>query len=134
MRPMELIEPALAVPMYLKILSLFIQTKIINFSTKINVRRPYDHCHEKIKSILKKITKKLEMSQMIENKAFSMVEEMILEHDETGYDTMERVEYPKIEARSKDFMLSKDVIETQNNSISDFTLKTKSDDQTPPLF
>merc|ERR1712037_761591 len=38
-------------------------------------------CHEKINSILKKVLKKLKMSQAVENKAYEMVEEMMMERD-----------------------------------------------------
>ena len=38
-------------------------------------------CHEKINSILKKVLKKLKMSQAVENKAYEMVEEMMMERE-----------------------------------------------------
>merc|ERR1712037_291023 len=38
-------------------------------------------CHEKINSILKKVLKKLKMSQAVENNAYEMVEEMMMERD-----------------------------------------------------
>ena len=41
-----------------------------------------DHgCHAKINSILKKVLKKLQMSQDVENKAYEMVEEMMMDRD-----------------------------------------------------
>merc|ERR1711909_236738 len=44
---------------------------------------PRDPCDKKVEAILKKVMKKLEMSQLIENKALRMVTEMMDEH---GYD------------------------------------------------
>ena len=38
-------------------------------------------CHEKINMILKKVLKKLKMSQAVENKAYEMVEEMMMERE-----------------------------------------------------
>jgi len=48
--------------------------------------RPRDPCDRKIEAILKKVMKKLEMSQLIENKALKMVTEMMDEH---GYGYMD---------------------------------------------
>ena len=42
-------------------------------------------CHEKINMILKKVLKKLKMSQDVENKAYEMVEEMLMDR---GIDTL----------------------------------------------
>ena len=46
-------------------------------------------CHEKINSILKKVLKKLKMSQAVENKAYEMVEEMMMERGMDSYDSDE---------------------------------------------
>ena len=49
-------------------------------------------CHAKINMILKKVMKKLQMSQDVENKAFEMVEEMMMDRgfamdsDENSYE------------------------------------------------
>ena len=46
-------------------------------------------CHEKINMILKKVLKKLKMSQAVENKAYEMVEEMMMERGMDAYDSDE---------------------------------------------
>ena len=48
-----------------------------------------DTCHEKINSILKKVLKKLQMSQDVEMKAYEMVEEMLTESEIEGVTTKE---------------------------------------------
>merc|ERR1712210_89808 len=46
-------------------------------------------CHEKINMILKKVLKKLKMSQAVENKAYEMVEEMMMDRGIDTYDSDE---------------------------------------------
>ena len=50
-------------------------------------------CHEKINMILKKVLKKLKMSQDVENKAYEMVEEMMLDR---GIEPIDSDEYSGI--------------------------------------
>ena len=50
-----------------------------------------DICHEKINSILKKVLKKLQMSQDVEMKAYEMVEEMLTEREIEGVTTTEKI-------------------------------------------
>ena len=51
-------------------------------------------CHEKINMILKKVLKKLKMSQDVENKAYEMVEEMMMDR---GIEPIDSDEYGDLE-------------------------------------
>ena len=50
-------------------------------------------CHEEINMILKKVLKKLKMSQDVENKAYEMVEEMMMDR---GIEPIDSDEYSNI--------------------------------------
>merc|ERR1712064_107605 len=64
----------------------YLQAKPTRVPAKWWPPRPRDPCDKKIEAILKKVMKKLEMSQLIENKALKMVTEMMDEH---GYGYMD---------------------------------------------
>ena len=43
-------------------------------------------CHEKINTILKTVLRKLQMDRKVEMKAYSMVKQMLIDHDQNQVD------------------------------------------------
>merc|ERR1712064_256341 len=71
----------------------YLQAKPTRVPAKWWPPRPRDPCDKKIEAILKKVMKKLEMSQLIENKALKMVTEMMDEHGYGSWDNEYDVEF-----------------------------------------